>query len=94
MGADYRLYDWPDSSKDRRDIRHVFWVVIMSKRDIKAKRWLKRRLRREHGEWWRPIFTVIKVSNGMHPAAGERVFVCPRRPGLNTLRAMRDVWCG
>lgn len=31
MGADYRLYDWPDRSKNRRDVRHVFRVVSMGK---------------------------------------------------------------
>ena len=31
MGADHRFYDRPDSSKDCRDVRHVFWVVIMAK---------------------------------------------------------------
>ena len=92
MGADHWFYDWPDSSKDRRDIRHIFWVVIMSKRDIKAKRWLKRRLRREHGEWWKPLFTIHKAAHGMRAPAGTQVFVCGRQPGMNTLRAMRDIW--
>lgn len=68
--------------------------VSVSKRDIKAKRWLKRRLRREHGEWWKPVFTVYKVANGMRAPANAKVFVCGRRPGMNTIRTMRDIWCG
>ena len=85
--------DWfchrPDTGKDSCDVRHVFWVVIMSKRDIKAKRWLKRRLRREHGEWWKPLFAVLMAAEGKRPAMGTVMFLCGRRPGV---KAASEIW--
>lgn len=111
MGADYRLYNWPDSSKDRRDIRHVFRVVrgierctmtfvniataqdtilkarvnalcvmvtggrkmkSMSKRDIKAKRWLKHRVKREEGAMWHIAMQLNMVAWGRR----ERSSLC------------------
>ena len=62
----------------------------MSKRDIKAKRWLKHRLRREHGEWWKPLLAVRMAAEGKRPAMGVVMFLCGRRPGVKTASEIWD----
>lgn len=74
----------------------------MSKRQIKAKRWEKRRFKKEYGLSWMFWYCAEKIWAGKKVSARdlsrlgiERMVVCPRHPGKQTVfKSMGMGWTG